>query len=169
MSYDTHFKVKYNDIEQELINKLTHKTPKEPEENPDDEYEYSSEDVNDICNKLYRDEFLSVFGAEDIMDDKIDNGMNYVYDIMMKNEKFKQIVDEIIILTLKEINTNQEFNSEHHESLKQLILISLFSQNLFHITHKCICQQIEVGVIDDELIDELIKLFVELCQNQLRV
>ena len=66
MSYNTQFKVKYNDIEQELIHKLKNKTPEEYEENSDEEHEYSTQDVLDICNKLYRDELLSVFEAEDV-------------------------------------------------------------------------------------------------------
>ena len=86
--YNTVFKVKYYDIEKELIDKLNVK-------NPDEEYEYSNQDVLDICNKLYRDELLSVFGAEDLSDDKLDKGMSYVYEIMMINDRFKSIINEI--------------------------------------------------------------------------
>ncbi len=177
MSYNTQFKVKYHDIEQELIHKLKQKTPEEYDpkvnENSDDpevnEYEYSSKDVLDICNKLYRDEFLSVFGVEDLNDDKIDNGIKYIHNIMMTNENFKQLIDEMSNLTTTEFDKQQQFSSEQKDSLKQLILISLFSQNLFYITHKCICQQIEVGIIDEELLVELRKHSVELLKNQFGV
>jgi len=35
------------------------------------------------------------------------------------------------------------------------ILLTLFSENVFYITHKCICQQITTGHIDAELLEEL--------------
>lgn len=140
--YNTQFKVKYNDIEQELINKL-----KEEQ----DDNDYSTQDVLDICNKLYRDELLSVFGLDDLDDDKLNQSMNYVYDMMIKNEQFKQLVVDMEEKYFKEFITNQE----KQDSIRQVILISLFSQHIFHIIHKCICQQIETGTIDDILIAEL--------------
>jgi len=164
--YNTGFKVKYNDIEQELINKLKNKTSEEYKENTDNEHEYSSQDVLDICNKLYRDELLSVFGAKDLMDDKIDKGINYVYDIIITNEAFKQIINEIEKLYNDEFYKNEESNFEKQDCVKQLVLISLFSQYLFHITHKCICQQIELGAIDDTLLVEFRQLSVELLKKQ---
>ena len=166
MSYNTQFIVKYHDIEQELINKLKQKTP---QENSDKEHEYTIEDVLDICIKLYRDEFLSVFGAEDINDDKIDNGMKYIQNIMMTNENFKKIIDETSNLTTNEFYKNQTFSEEQQDCIKQLILTSLFSQNLFYITHKCICQQIEVGIIEEELLVELRKHSFDLLKNQFGV
>ena len=168
--YNTQFKVKYNDIEQELMNKLKNKTSEEYKENTDDpevnEHEYSSQDVLDICNKLYRDELLSVFGAKDLMDDKIDKGINYVYDIIITNEKFKKLICDMEKIYIDEFYKNEELNFEKQDCVKQLVLISLFSQYLFHITHKCICQQIELGRIDDTLLDEFRHLSVDLLKNQ---
>lgn len=166
MSYNTQFKVKYNDIEKELIHKLKNKTPQDYEENSDEEYEYSNQDVLDICNKLYRDELLSVFQAEDVTDNNFEQGINYVYDILLTNNSFKEIIDEMTNYTTNEFDKNKTFSHEQHDSLKKLMLISLFSQNLFHITHKCICQQIEVGIIEEELLVELKKHSVDLLKNQ---
>ena len=148
--YNTQFKVKYHDIEEELLFKLKVKTPQEHEENTDEEYCYSTDDVLDICDKLFIDEFLSVFGSENMMDDKIDKGMFYVFDIMMKNIHFKQFVNDIA-------QTFGVNNENVNDANQQIILISLFSKNLFYITHKCICQQIELGTIEQELLDELRK------------
>jgi hypothetical protein len=139
--YNTQFKVKYYDIKEELTMKLKCET---------EEYEYSVDDVMDICNKLYRDELLSVFWAENLMDDKLDNGLKYVYETMMKNDKFKDIIDE---LTRIYITVDGALAEEG--KLDQIITISLFSQPLFHITHKCICQQLDKNEIDDELLVEL--------------
>jgi len=158
MSYNTQFKVKYNDIKEELINKLKQKTS--------EEHEYSIEDVLDICNKLYIDELLSVFNIEDLNDDKIDNDIKYIYNIMMTNENFNLIINEMLILNTNEFDKNKEFTSEQQENLKQLVLTSLFSQHLFHITHKCICQQIETGLIDNELLVELRKYSIDLLKNK---
>jgi len=163
--YNTQFKVKYKDIEDELLHKLKVKTPQDYEENSDEEHEYSSQDVIDICNKLYRDELFSVFGAEDLAEDKIDEGMTYVYDIMMKNEKFKETINEMANLSSEQFLKDEEISSEKQESLRKLILISLFSQQLFHIMHKCVCQQIELGIIDNELLVELRKHSVDLLKN----
>ena len=78
--YNTQFKVKYNDIETELVEKL----------NNTETTEYNLEDVSDICSKLYRDELMTVFDVNYILDDRIDKGMKNVYEIMMTNSNFKQ-------------------------------------------------------------------------------
>jgi hypothetical protein len=169
LMYNTQFKVKYNDIEQELIHKLKNKTPEEYAENSDEEHEYSSQDVIDICNKLYRDELLSVFNSDNLIDDKIDKGMIYVYDIMMKNESFKEMITEMENICTDTFLKNEELNVEKLESLRQLFLISLFSQHMFYITHKCVCQQIEIGLIDNDLLVELRKHSVDLLKNQFGV
>jgi len=168
--YNTQFKVKYNDIEDELIHKLKVKTTQEYDmdvnENSNEEHEYSTQDVIDICNKLYRDELLTVFGAENLMDDKIDKGITYVYEIMIKNYYFNEIIFEMEKI-LNDIFIKQEIiTSEKQESIRQLILLTLFSQNIFHITHKCICQQIEVGTVDCELLIELKKHSIDIIKNQ---
>ena len=168
MSYNTQFKVKYNDIEQELINKLKDKPPEECRENPDEEHEYSTQDVLDICNKLYRDELLSVFGADNFDDnfnDKIDLGMKHIYEQMCINTEFYKIIEEMTQTLLQTTLLNEEIDEQKLSNLKQLITIMLFSKDLFYITHKCICQQINIGTIDNDLLVELRKCFIDLCKN----
>lgn len=188
--YNTEFKVKYNDIEQELIHKLKHKTSQEYNANINDnsddtEYEYSTQDVLDICDKLYSDELLSVFGLEHIDDNKLNESIKYVYDIMILNEKFKEIIDELSKFGLSKFINNQEItdekeqffrdsilimlSDEKQESIRHLILIMLFSKNIFYITHKCICQQIELGIIDEKFLVEIRKHSTDLLKNQFGV
>jgi hypothetical protein len=155
MSYNTQFKVKYKEIEEELCLKLKNKTEKEYEENSDEEYEYKSEDVIDICHKLYIDEFISVFDAENILDDKIDLGMKYVFEQMCLNIEFNKIIEEMTQISLKTFMPNCELDEQKISDLKQLITLTLFSQNIFYITHKCICQQLKTGTIDDVLLVQL--------------
>ena len=45
---------------------------------------------------------FTVFGAENITDNKIDEGMKYVYNIMISNKNFNEIFSEII-QTLKNV------------------------------------------------------------------
>ena len=158
MSYNTHFKVKYNEIEEELCLKLKNKTEEEYNKNSDEEYEYKKEDVIDICHKLYIDEFLSVFGADNILDDKIDLGLKYVFEKMCLNIEFDKIVEEMTQIVLKTFlldDINSEQYNQRFAEIKQLITLILFSQNIFHITHKCICQQFETGSIDSDLLVQI--------------
>jgi hypothetical protein len=152
--YNTKFKVKYNDIEKELMSKI----------DLDKECSYSCRDVLDVCNKLYRDEFLSVFGLEYFETDKINEMISNVYDKMMTNIEFKEIVDNISNFCFKDFFLKKEENEESIK--KQIILTSLFSQNLFFITHKCVCQQIELGTIDKDLLVELKTHSIDIFTNQ---
>ena len=160
--YNTQFKVKYNDIETELVEKLNNK----------ETTEYNLEDVSDICSKLYRDELMTVFDVHNIFDDKLDQGMKNIYQIMIRNEKFKQITDDLINAYLQEFikTTEREREGEEEEKeeiqtqkqvvelleqeqqIRQLVLLILFSQNIFYITHKCIYQQMEQCTINDDLL-----------------
>ena len=160
--YNTQFKVKYNDIETELVEKLNNK----------ETTEYNLEDVSDICSKLYRDELMTVFDVHYILDDKLDQGMKNIYKIMIRNEKFKQITDDLINAYLQEFIKTKEREREGEEEekeeiqtqkqvvelleqeqqIRQLVLLILFSQNIFYITHKCICQQMEQCTINDDLL-----------------
>jgi hypothetical protein len=152
--YNTKFKVKYNDIEKELLS----------QEDLVKQYNYSSQDIMDICNKLYRDELLSVFGLEYFENDKMNEIMINVYDKMMTNIEFKNIIDAILQFCFKDFFLNKE---EKEESIKkQIILTTLFSQHLFYITHKCICQQIEWGTIDTGLLVELKTHSIDIFTNQ---
>ena len=152
--YNTKFQVKYNDIEKELMSKIE----------LDKECSYSCRDVLDVCNKLYRDEFLSVFGLEYFENDKINNMIANVYDKMMTNIEFKEIIDNISNFCFKDFFLKKEENEESIK--KQIILTTLFSQNLFFITHKCVCQQIELGTIDKDLLVELKTHSIDIFTNQ---
>lgn len=165
--YNTQFNVKYNDIEEELISKLNNKLTntfdkdedKDETLDEDNDYEYTHQDVLDICDKLYHDELLSVFNVECITENNIDDIMKYVYDMMNLNTNFKLIIDEITQNCIKEFlqNTNNETQTikEKEENIRQISLIFLFSKDVFYITHKCVCQQINLGVIDTDLLVEL--------------
>ena len=104
--YNTNFVVKYHDIQEELLEK--NKTT----------LEYEDQDILDICDKLYRDELCSVFYAEDILDDKIDQGYKFVYDKMILNERFKSVISEINKI-LSDKNISDVFSKEENEQTEQ--------------------------------------------------
>ena len=157
--YNTDFKVKYHDIKSELTFKFKNKTPEELELDPDPEYEYSAQDVLELCDKLYRDELSSVFYADNILEDKIDIGMKYVSEKMLLNKDFKQIINELknVFLTNTSIILSEEEKQTFSEHSDLIVILTLFKENSFYIFHKCICQQLTIGTIEFNLLDELKK------------
>jgi hypothetical protein len=156
MIYNTDFKVKYHDIQEELLSNFNNK-------NNDSENEYSEEDILDVCNKLYKDEIASVFFAEDILDDKIDIGMKTVLDNLLVNEDFQIIFNELKGHFIDYISDDDSDDNDHdyHDNSEEihninlLVCLTLFSNKIFFITHKCICQQLVVGLIDNDLLEQL--------------
>lgn len=159
--YNTDFKVKYHDIKEELNENLKNKTLE------DDEYEYSSQDILDICDKLYRDELCSVFYAENILDDKIDIYMKHVLKQMLVNPGFKSVIDNITELYFNKSSDSSD-SSEEKKDLREhidiIIMFTLFSEDIFYMTHKCICQQNDTGLIDYNLLTELHKQTLSILQ-----
>jgi hypothetical protein len=189
--YNTNFLVKYHDIEEDLINNLnrltSHKqetttdnnnivivdnefnsSKMETEENEEnEEFEYDIDDVYLICEKLYRDELLSVFGIETIVDKNLDIEIKRVTEIMINHYKFKQLLEtlnnELInFYNFTETSTQVSYVRANSENI---ILTTLFSQPLFYITHKCICQLLTVNDIDDHLISTLKEKILEFFKN----
>jgi hypothetical protein len=127
------------------------------DEEEDLDIEYTMEDVHLICEKLYRDELLSVFEAESINDPNMDAGIKRVIERMIDSANFKQLLEDIkheIIDVTKFTGTPTEIQNLERNS-EYLIFITLFSQHVFYITHKCICQLFTVNEIDPELIEQL--------------
>jgi len=137
---------------------------KEKEGSDEEEIEYTMEDVQLICDKLYRDELLSVFGVDSLEDPNIDTGIKAVIEQMIDNKNFKQLLEEIKYEIIDYNNfsgtpieiENIKRNSEY------LIFITLFSQSVFYLTHKCICQLFTVSEIDPQLINRLKEKMISL-------
>jgi len=145
--YNTNFIVKYYYIQEELLVKNKKAL------------EYDDQDILDVCDKLYRDELCSVFYTDDILDDKIDQGYKFVYDKMILNEQFKSIISEINNI-LSDKNISDDFSKEKDEqkdNYEFFIILTLFSKDMFYLTHKCICQQFTLGTIDNDLLSQLLE------------
>jgi hypothetical protein len=157
--YNTQFKVKYHDIEQELLAKIVSMETEAGADHDASTSIYSADDVVEVCSKLYRDEITSVFNADNIMDDKIDMGMKTVMAKMMENADFSSCVQDIKTY-LQEHIMDSQFSADDldDDAANCMIYLTLFSKPVFHLAHKCICQHLSGGQIDKYLIDELKEL-----------
>jgi Mg2+/Co2+ transporter CorC len=153
--YNADFKVKYFDIKEELMISLKHDNV------------VTTQDIIDICDKLYTDELISVFYADSILDDKIDIGMKCIKEIMMENSEFKSMIEEIslqdLIFKLLELpNTGLPFIKE---DIFDIICCMLFSEQLFYLLHQCICHQLKNTIIPEYLLLELKNKITNILQN----
>jgi hypothetical protein len=153
--YNVDFKVKYFDIKEELMVSLKHDSV------------VTTQDIIDICDKLYMDELISVFYADGILDDKIDIGMKYIKEIMMDNADFKSMIEEFslhdLIFKLLELpNTGLPFIKE---DTFDIICCMLFSEPLFYLLHQCICNQIKTTIIPECLLLKLKDKITTILQN----
>jgi hypothetical protein len=153
--YNTQFKVKYYDIKQELLAKIVSiETESGAEHDLGDAY--SVDDVNTVCDKLYKDEITSVFNAENIYDDKIDIGMKTIMSKMIvENEDFNHCIQVIKDNLQKYYDGNFSSEEFDDDSFNCIVRLTLFSEPVFHLAHKCICQHLLEGRIDEYLVNEL--------------
>jgi hypothetical protein len=127
------------------------------EEDEEEDIEYTIDDVHTICNKLYHDELLSVFGVDTINDENMDKGIKMVIEKMIENDNFRQLLEEIkraLIDITTLTNTSSDLDNIR-KNLEYVIFITLFSQHVFYVTHKCICQLYTVGQLSPELYVQL--------------
>lgn len=173
--YNIQFAVKYNDIETELLDKLKNKheidvanidantnANTNTNTNYDEEVEeYTSQDVIDICEKLYKDELLSVFNVDDIEDNRILLTIKDIFKIMQTNGDFHKSLNEIKSHLIHDTSSNT--SKDVSLNTDEFIFFTMFSHQMFHITHKCICQMLSSGTIDDILLSQFkqcgIKMF----------
>ena len=126
----------------------------EDSDSDDEELEYTLEDVQIICDKLYRDELLSVFNVTSTEDEKMDTGIKASIERLIDNKDFRDFMEDVKIQLIDFENfvgnpaemENMKRNSEY------LIFITMFSQKLFYLTHICLCQLFTVNEIDPELL-----------------
>jgi hypothetical protein len=137
--YNTDFKVKYYQIKQDLLNKIYN-----------GESEYTTEDVDDVCSKLFVDELTNVFYADSIFDEKIDIGSRYIFEQLNLNDKFVSLLNEVCHKNIENYDNDlQEEKIGYHI----ILMCCLFSKEMFYITHEIVCQQLTNGKIDEELFD----------------
>lgn len=122
----------------------------------EEDYKYTREDIAYICDKLYRDELLSVFDADSLEDPKMDAGIKMVFEHLIKHDEFIQFLEELSpkVMDKSKVKTEQEqFNFKRNTDY--LIFITMFSHQLFYLTHQCICKMLVNEHVGDELIGDL--------------
>ena len=89
--------------------------------------------------------------------------MKYVLEKMMLNDDFKSIVNE----------TKKEFFIADYEDYGEggkkyftensdfMVILSFFQKEFFYVFHKCICQQLTLGTINNQVLDELKKITID--------
>ena len=138
--YNVDFQVKYKDIENELLGKIAAFEAKYKNEEGVHRWKlgYTIADVQLICEKLYRDEILSVF-YDNLEDDKLRS----IEQIMLKNTEFMAV-------------TNTFHDNQYNVSAENGNgFFLLFSYDVFHVLHKCICDQIKTDKVSPNLLEEL--------------
>ena len=128
------------------------------EEEEEEEYKYNRKDITYICEKLYRDELLSVFDAESIDDPKMDEGIKAIFEALIKNEEFQTFLQEMNGLLSDPSTAKTETELANlKRNTDYLIFITLFSQQTFYLTHKCLCEMLTLGHVTPEMMDQLKK------------
>ena len=128
----------------------------EEDEDEEEDYKYNRKDVTYICEKLYRDELLSAFGAESIDDPAMDTGIKTIFEALINNEEFKQFLSEMNALLLDPSTAKTETELANlNRNTDYLIFITLFSQQSFYLTHKCLCQMLTLGHVEPDMMEQL--------------
>lgn len=138
--YDIDFIVKYKSIELDLKKKLT--------TNTEEELGYTLDDVEKICDELYKHELLCVFRVDNMENnsEKINEIIQNIWTKINCNQNFLQVFKYY-----KNINTNTMLIDSD-----DMLFTSLFSYNTFYSLHKCICDYYKNNMIDKTHLDELL-------------
>jgi len=140
----------------DLIKDDENENDKSAEEDEEEDYKYNRKDVTYICEKLYRDELLSAFGAESIDDPAMDTGIKTIFEALINNEEFKQFLSEMNALLLDPSTAKTETELANlKRNTDYLIFITLFSQQSFYLTHKCLCQMLTLGHVEADMMEQL--------------
>ena len=167
--YKTDFIVRYRDIENELMKRFDDNIKaqaKEEQSHDDEDEDYTREDVTCICDKLYRDELLSVFDADSLEDPKMDSNIKMLFEHLIKHDVFIQFLEELRAKVMEKVNvkTEQEqFN--YKQNTDNLIFMTMFSQQIFYLSHQCICKMLVNGQVNNELIGELKDKMLQMFSN----
>ena len=145
--YNTNIVVKYKDIANDLLAKINNSN-----QDKDDEEGYTEDDVETICERLYHEEFLAVFDAKDFIDDKIDNEMKELKELLYNNDKFNNMVNECLVKHKRDYEKEPKFDIT---MFKDGIFYSMFSYSFFDTSHKIVCQLMETEDFDETLLEPI--------------
>lgn len=158
--YDVDFQVKYNEIRQELLDKLSIN-----EEETNEEEKYTEEDIECICKKLYLDEIANVFKSNDFLDNKVDVGFRKVFKLLMRNEEFETYINNLTIsyvcgenINFLDEDTYNNLKDGLDKDMTYFSFLSLFDMKIFDLTHKLISHYLKNNLIDDRTFEKIKQL-----------
>jgi hypothetical protein len=100
-----------------------------------------AEEQQQFRNVIYNYDLLMIFNLEDFLEDIINEKINHLHDLMIKNEEIKKMVTELSN-SLKQIDTMVGF-------------MLLFSYDNLALFYPCICEFLEKGMISDDKLNPL--------------
>lgn len=137
MNYNYNVQIQYNVVEQELIEKINL-----------GEKDYSKENVEEICNELYKIDLLKVFKLEKYEEVQISNLINKQWVMHKNNKQLIQILDCI----------KQKIFSLNKEISYDCVFIYLFSYDFLPLGH-ILLQQLQEK--NDQTINEIKNRIIE--------
>ena len=91
-------------------------------------------DKSFVRDAIYRQEFLNIFHIQEYNDKLINQAFYNLYEIIKQNKQFKEIF---------------HLCACHFRSIDEVFcLMILFSYDYMYLTHICICEFIETGIIN---------------------
>jgi hypothetical protein len=96
-----------------------------------------------VLNCLYRNDLLYIFNIEDFEKE---------YKDKMMNELFEKIKENIFLLSCVEQMAKKYKYSYNGNNNNNMLLgvIMLYSYDFLHVTHPCVSEYLEKGIISDE-------------------
>lgn len=156
-NYDFSINIKYHEIYNELKEKY------KSEKINDDEL-YSIEDINDICNRLYIEEYLAAFKSDNLVDDTIDITSRQIYNILMTFSRIEDFFKSLNSWRNTFYNINhcqcQEQKQEQEQDYYDIFLM-LFCSELFYITHKLLILFSDYNNENQIMIDNLLSIIFD--------
>lgn len=162
-NYNYNFVVNYHLVEQELLrNAIENNVNDEDYDDTSYKEHYSINDVKLICSELYKKDYLNAFGTDNYLDDTIDEKLRMIYNsfTIVNNainiNYFKEFIDELFQYYLEKCCNGIEIKeTKDINDVKYMCFLSLFSQDLFYITHQLICHFFKNNEININLINKL--------------
>lgn len=137
--------------------------PTKFDENGD--YKFTRNDVKIICDKIYRDELLEAFNVKTIHD--IAPKMRAVMRKITKNKNFHSTLYETkLILTDIGIEEFKDEDTGEASTPDEMIFFTLFSQKMFYMTHRCICELLKNGSVRPEMLAELKSNLIQILRKK---
>jgi hypothetical protein len=153
VKYNIDFEVKYKKIEIEFKEKIM----REENKNKNNTEDYDVDDVETLCNELYKHEYQSVFFYDETSFEKIDKNNNiptvvgYLWNLL---SGYKPFYDVFSLFKTSKIRENIFSDKD------DVIFSGMFCYETFHLLHLCICDFLKTKSISTECLDELKKSFL---------